>query len=118
MIDQNEDNLKIDTENSSLTIKIPDGFKTVKISGTVGEFGQVILGLNSKGEWEPIVQPKRKIKKTIERWMNVYSNEHYNSIWITRDLADVDAAWNRRGDQSIDRIACVKLVGEYEIVEE
>ena len=52
--------------------------------------------------------PKKKVKKTIERWVNIY--EDFTSFGHFSEVeADAYAAE--------DRIGCVKLTGEYEVEE-
>ena len=53
--------------------------------------------------------PKKKVKKTIEAWANVYKYGRV-SRYNTKEEAD----WNADNSR---RIACVKLTGEYEIEE-
>lgn len=61
-----------------------------------------------------IERPKKKkmVKKTVEMWWNVYSNKLTPNIYCysSKDLAELAA--------TEDRIACVKLTGEYEVEEE
>ena len=56
---------------------------------------------------ELIRRPKRKEKRTIERWVNVYSWGFYDQFYRSKDSADLCAPE--------DRVACVRLVGEYEV---
>lgn len=56
----------------------------------------------------PPAKPKRKVKKTVEGWANVYPARH-TCIWNTKELADANAA--------PERIACVHVAGEYEVEE-
>jgi hypothetical protein len=53
-------------------------------------------------------RPKRMVTKTVEVWMNVYSDIK-NNTWLTQEAADKYASPNR--------IACVKLTGSYEVEE-
>ncbi len=53
-----------------------------------------------------IERPKKKAKKTIEYWVNVYASGPVG-IHKSKETAD--------GCADIDRIACVKLTGEYEV---
>ena len=50
-------------------------------------------------------RPKRKVKKTLEIWTNVYPHKEYFS-YFSEELANKQA--------STGRIACVKMIGEYE----
>ena len=53
-------------------------------------------------------RPKRKVKKTLEIWVNIFPDDGftvYNSKKIADDLA------------VSTRIACVKMTGEYEVEE-
>lgn len=79
----------------------PDG----SISG--GYYRQTIFW--DKPVFDPPQRPKRKVKKTIERWVNAYFNGGHYITWDTKEDADKAA---RSG-----RIACVKLIGEYEVEE-
>lgn len=56
-------------------------------------------------------KPKRKkmVTKTIERWENIYTNGRM-CVYTTKEQADRAA--------NLDRIACVKLTGTYEVEEE
>ncbi len=54
-----------------------------------------------------VERPKKKVKKTIERWANIYSSyiiSNYDSEKHANKCAE-------------DRIACVKLTGTYEVEE-
>jgi hypothetical protein len=52
--------------------------------------------------------PKRKVKKTLERWVNVYSDRESIGYMYHIDADKVSV---------LDRIACVKLTGDYEVEE-
>lgn len=54
-----------------------------------------------------ISRPKKKVKKTLEAWANVY--EAGTVPYTYKKDADLNASENR--------IACVRLTGEYEIEE-
>jgi len=54
-------------------------------------------------------KPKRIIKKTIERWVNIYPCQDWIEYAGNEEEANSVAGTNR--------IACVKLIGEYEIDE-
>ena len=56
---------------------------------------------------KPKPKPKRTVKKEVVAWANVYKRETFFSA--TREIAD--------GCADADRIACVKLTGEYEVEE-
>jgi hypothetical protein len=53
-------------------------------------------------------RPRRKVKRTIEGWANVYSNELL-TFHDSKEDADNEVSYNR--------IACVKLTGEYTVEE-
>jgi len=55
-----------------------------------------------------VSRPKKMVKKTIERWENVYPSGRV-CVHPTREVADDHA--------NDDRIACVKLTGSYEVYE-
>jgi len=55
-----------------------------------------------------VERPKRKVTKTIERWVNVY-------LWGTGITHDTEGKANHFA--GADRIACVKLTGTYEVEE-
>lgn len=55
-----------------------------------------------------IERQKKKVKKTIETWLNIYP-DGYNSHYHTQEECDNAAMTSR--------IACVKLSGEYEVEE-
>jgi hypothetical protein len=68
--------------------------------------------------WAPVqlpplpTRPKRKVKKTVEGWLNVYVNPYWNACFhLERDEADR----NQIGCNK--RIACVHVTGEYEVEE-
>jgi hypothetical protein len=77
--------------------------------------GKMYYGENQRLFWDEIKfeeppKPKRKVKKTIERWMNIYPDgEHAHR---TEEDATLWA------NAPSPRLACVKLVGEYEVEEE
>lgn len=54
------------------------------------------------------ILPNKKIKKTIERWANVYEDA-FDGTYLSKNQADACAM--------SARIACVKLTGEYEMEE-
>ena len=64
----------------------------------------------SKPEFQIPERPKRKVKKTVTMWQNIYAAETViaGETWITR--AEADNCGN-------GRIACVELKGEYEVEE-
>ena len=53
-------------------------------------------------------RPKRKVKKTLEVWANIYPYSKF-SVYTSEELA------NKRACSG--RITCAKLTGEYEIAE-
>ena len=53
-------------------------------------------------------KPKRKVKKIIEIWVNIYPDGKFN-VYYSEELA------NKRA--SSERIGCAKLTGEYEVEE-
>ena len=53
-------------------------------------------------------RPKRKVKKTLEVWANIYPGGKFN-VYSSEKLAD-----KRAGSR---RIGCAKLTGEYEVEE-
>lgn len=55
-----------------------------------------------------IERPKKKIKKTITKWVNIYP-DGCETYYYTKDRADMCSNPNR--------IACVELTGEYEVEE-
>lgn len=54
---------------------------------------------------------KKKVKKTIERWINIYKDGTEGCPHLTKDMAEV----HQQATKS--RIAIVRLVGEYECEE-
>lgn len=52
--------------------------------------------------------PKKKVKKTVEDWVNIYPNG-IRYYYYSKERADEAA--------DKDRIACVKITGEYYIEE-
>lgn len=56
-----------------------------------------------------ISRPKKRVKKTVEAWANVYAH-------CLPDLFNCEANADARASNS--RIACVKLTGEYEVEED
>ena len=52
--------------------------------------------------------PKQKLKKTINLWVNVYSDRLGPSIYESEEIAK---------NNSSNAITCVKLTGEYEVEE-
>jgi len=63
--------------------------------------------------WDEVIieappRPKRKVVKKVERWVNVYPRS-MSKLHSTEGVADACA--------SGDRVACVKLTGEYEVEE-
>lgn len=63
---------------------------------------------HSKPEISDPPPPKRMVKKTIERWMNVYEEGH---AYVHETEREADR------DRALGRIACVHLTGEYEVEE-
>jgi len=55
-------------------------------------------------------KPKRIVKKKVEVWLNVYNEYTSEYVYKTKEEAD------KRKD--IERTACVKVSGEYEIEED
>lgn len=53
-------------------------------------------------------KPKRKVVKTVERWLNVHKDGRTFTFSSERDA-------NQRSD--FERIACVRLTGTYEVEE-
>ena len=92
--------------------------KDCKLNVLVGEDRVVAItedGKNSPQEraqrwfWDEVKieappRPKRKVKRTIEGWANVYPNELL-TFHDSKEDADNEVSYNR--------IACVKLTGEY-----
>ena len=62
-----------------------------------------------------IERPKKKVKKIVELWANIYEEMPTESItlWGTKIEADYDNSIKHTGT----RVACVKLTGVYEIEE-
>ena len=56
--------------------------------------------------------PKKKVKKTIEAWANVYPNNSLHILYYTREAADINSH-----SGTGERIARVRLTGEYEVEE-
>jgi len=56
-----------------------------------------------------VSRPKKMVTKTVEKWINVYPS--HNS-WTYNSEAEAN------NSVGINRIACVKLTGEYEVEEE
>ena len=54
----------------------------------------------------PPEEPKKKIKKQFEGWVNLYENK-FSTINRTKELADRYAAYDRK--------ACIYVTGEYEV---
>lgn len=55
-------------------------------------------------------KPKRMVKKTVKKWMNVYESGDCHHVFGTKESADFGAY--------SDRIACVELTGIYEVEED
>lgn len=55
-----------------------------------------------------VERPKKKVKKTLEIWANVYKDGFY---------ACYDTAQEANGHSTPGRTTCVKLTGEYEVEE-
>lgn len=55
-------------------------------------------------------KPKRTVKRTLKRWVNVYANNSGNHSFPTKEAADRYSA--------LGRIACVELTGTYEVEED
>lgn len=53
-----------------------------------------------------VSRPKKMVTKTVEKWINIYPN-HAGGFYSDEKNADEYAQQNR--------IACVKLTGEYEV---
>ena len=53
-----------------------------------------------------VSRPKKMVTKTVEKWINVYPS--HNS-WTYNSEAEANSS------AAINRIACVKLTGEYEV---
>jgi hypothetical protein len=53
-------------------------------------------------------RPKKKVKKTVERWMSI-SSDQVPCFYLTQQIAEENT--------SPGRIACVRLTGEYEVEE-
>ncbi len=78
------------------------------------------LTLSSEGRYEldvpPILQlverPKRKVKKQVEWWANLYTEDYMDTEEFCATKEDAD-----RVAMGTKRIACVKLTGEYEVEE-
>ena len=66
-----------------------------------------------KPEFTPPPRPKRKVKKTIEWWVNVYPGGCLGHGQETKEEADKAAIGSIYGSP----VACVKLTGEYEVEE-
>lgn len=78
--------------------------------------GQYFLGQKQTLFWDEIKfeippKPKRKVKKVIEMWVNIYPSGS-SFTYSSERLANVGIT------EKTDRIACVKLTGEYEVDEE
>ena len=58
----------------------------------------------------PPPRPKRKVKKSIEGWANVYKHGRWWYFYEDKERAD----W---ADSCGERVACVKLTGEYDVEE-
>lgn len=72
-----------------------------------------------KPEFIPPPRPKRKVKKTIEQWVNVHhanGKTKFSCACDTKEEADAFEEANIRNGLN-RRIACVKLTGEYEVEE-
>ena len=55
-------------------------------------------------------KPKRTVKRTLKRWVNVYANNSGNHSFPTKEAADRYS--------ELGRIACVELTGTYEVEED
>lgn len=99
----------------------------VRLKGGVDEWTLLTVGtewVNAKhgqmrgnvnfhiSEFELVRRPKRKEKRTVEMWANIYPGPLYSLsdsrlVFSTKEAAD---------KQNLkDRIACVRLTGEYEV---
>lgn len=86
-----------------------DYFYNYSLNGKLHENDQTQDLYFSKPEITAPPRPKKKVKKVIERYFNVYPNEIQSFSYFTNHEADLSAANHR--------IACVKLTGEYEVEE-
>ena len=66
------------------------------------------LGWHALPSLRFISREKKKVKKTVTRWVNVFIPETHEAVWRRKEDADTCCK---------DRIACVELKGEYEIEE-
>ena len=101
-----------------LGIKFTSGKDTYTLDGEqyLGELQTLFW---DKPEFTPPPRPKRKVKKLVERWMNVHHVDGKTSFsrgCDTKEEADAFEEANIRNGRN-RRIACVKLTGEYEVEE-
>ena len=93
-------------------VNMVGGPEDIIVCGEVGDLWAFYKDGRYLKEQEPslvlIERPKKKIKKTISQWVNVYPNG-YIKAHDTKEKANKFA--------SNIRIACVELTGEYEVEE-
>lgn len=69
-------------------------------------------GTTMQGQTKPVVtivsRPKKKVKKKLEGWVNIYKDGH--CLYPNKESAD------RTANKDV-RVACVKVTGEYEVEE-
>lgn len=63
-----------------------------------------------------VSRPKKKITKTMERWVNMYGRE-YSECHDSLEAAEAAYENRKRYLPQGDRDACVKLTGTYEVEE-
>ncbi len=59
-------------------------------------------------------RPKRKVKKQLEIWANIYPGEEWSPHWYVYSSKE-NADLFQKSDKS--RIDCIQIIGEYEVEE-
>lgn len=84
------------------------------ITDMIGYYLPKIKELGILDWFEPIYEPKKKVVKTISRWVNVYEGEYlYNNGYLSKEIAIrfIDKADNSK------YLDTIELKGYYEIKE-
>lgn len=98
------------TPNYPILAFFPSGAATFTIEGKYYEKHQYPILFWDEIPITPPPRPKRKVKKEISRWANVYTN-YCSSLYNSEKAANAGQNWNE------SRIACVELKGTYEVEE-
>lgn len=101
-------------EGKVVSVSVGDGFVYVKFDGVPFEHAFFLDGKQYNWHREPslklVSRPKKKVVKTIERWVNISSQGPDAAVHEKEEYAQ---AWKVKGC-----IATVKLTGSYETEEE